>query len=292
MGNNIKIITDNGCDLPVEWLEKNNIHLIRFGLNIDDKEYEGETGTIISTDEFYLKIKEGAMPKTSQINPFTAREHIEPFLKDGYDVLYVSFSSGLSGSCNSVKLAALELNDDYPERKVYVIDSLCASLGQGLFLDYIVKYIKEDTIIEDVYEYAESLKLNICHDVAVNDLFHLKRGGRVSTASAILGTILSIKPVLHVDNNGKLVVIDKVRGRKHSIRKLFDYFIENNVVTDDDPIFISHADCCDEAMVLANMIQENKPNNKVYVNYIGPIIGSHTGQGTIALFYKGKSRNH
>ena len=292
MGNKIKIITDNGCDLPVEWLEKNNIHLIRFGLNIDGVEYEGETNKNISVEEFYEKIKNGAMPKTSQINPFIAREHIEPFLKDGFDVLYISFSSGLSGSCNSVKIAALELNDDYKERKVYVVDSLCASLGQGLFLDYIIKYIKEDTIIEDAYEYAESLKLNICHDVAVNDLFHLKRGGRVSTASAILGTILSIKPVLHVDNNGKLVVIDKVRGRRSSIKRLYEYFIENNIIEDDDPIFISHANCLEETEMLIDMIKEVKPNNKVYVNYIGPIIGSHTGQGTIALFYKGKSRNH
>ena len=140
--------------------------------------------------------------------------------------------------------------------------------------------------------FNESLKLNICHDVAVNDLFHLKRGGRVSTASAILGTILSIKPVLHVDNNGKLVVIDKVRGRRSSIKRLYEYFIENNIVEDDDPIFISHANCLEETEMLIDMIKEVKPNNKVYVNYIGPIIGSHTGQGTIALFYKGKSRNH
>ena len=167
MGNKIKIITDNGCDIPVEWLEKNNIHLIRFGLNIDGVEYEGETNKNISVEEFYEKIKNGAMPKTSQINPFIAREHIEPFLKDGFDVLYISFSSGLSGSCNSVKIAALELNDDYKERKVYVVDSLCASLGQGLFLDYIIKYIKEDTIIEDAYEYAESLKLNIGDEVII-----------------------------------------------------------------------------------------------------------------------------
>ena len=292
MNKNIKIITDSGCDLSLEWLEKNDIYQVKFGLNIDDKEYEGETNRLVSNEEFYEKLKNGSMPKTSQINPFIAKKHIEPYLKEGYDVLYVSFSSGLSGSCNSAKLAAIELNDEYPNSKVYVIDSLCASLGQGLFLDYIVNYLNQGKSIEEVYNYAESLKLNICHDFIVDDLFHLKRGGRISATSAIFGTLLSIKPVLHVDDAGKLVVINKVRGRKISIKKLFEYFVEYNTVSDEDPIFISHANCLDDAMTLVEMIKKIKPNNKIYVNFIGPIIGSHSGLRTLALFYKGKSRTH
>ena len=290
METKIKIITDNGCDLDLDWLSKNNIHFIKFGLVLDDEEFEGETGKVIGTVEFYEKLKDGAMPKTNQINPFTAKEHIEPFLKDGYDVLYVSFSSGLSGSCNSVKLAAMELEDEYPERKIRVVDSLCASLGQGLFLDYIVKYLNTGSSLDDTVKYAEDLKLHICHEFTVDDLFHLKRGGRVSTTSAIVGTILSIKPVLHVDDNGKLVAVHKVRGRKSSIKKLFEIFKGNNCIEDDEPIFISHGNCYDEVLKLVEMIKEIKPNNDIYINYIGPIIGSHSGPGTIALFYRGKTR--
>lgn len=291
MNSKIKVITDSGCDLDLEWLKKNNVDLIKFGLIIDDEEFEGDTGKEMNTCSFYEKLRAGAMPKTNQINPFTAREHIEPFLKEGYDVLYVSFSSGLSGSCNSVKLAAMELLDEYTDRKICVVDSLCASLGQGLFLDYIIKYLNTGASIEGTAKYAEDLKWKICHEFTVDDLFHLKRGGRVSATSAIFGTLLSIKPILHVDDNGKLVAIDKVRGRKASIKTLFDNFVQKNDVKDGDPIFISHADCYEEALKLVDMVKANKPENEIYVNYIGPIIGAHAGQGTIALFYKAKSRN-
>lgn len=291
MNSKVKIITDSGCDLGLDWLKKNNVDIIKFGLIIDDTEYEGETSNEISTVEFYEKLRNGAMPKTNQINPFIAREHIEPLLQEGYDVLYVSFSSGLSGSCNSVKLAAMELEEEYPKQKIYVLDTLCASLGQGLLLDYIVKAINKGVSLEEVVKYAEELKMKIRHEFTVNDLFHLKRGGRVGATSAIFGTLLSIKPILHVDDNGKLVAINKVRGRNGSIKKLFEMFVENNDLTNEDPIFISHADCYDEAMKLVNMIKEVKPENEIYINFIGPIIGTHAGQGTIALFYKGKTRN-
>lgn len=288
MDRKLKIITDNGCDLDFNYLEKNNIHVVKFGLVMGDAEYEGETENGIDTVEFYGKLVNGAMPKTNQINPFVARKHIEPFLKEGYDVLYVSFSSGLSGSYGSVRLTSLELKEEYPDQNIYVVDSLCASLGQGLYLDYIIKYSQQDVTFEELVDYAEGLKLKIHHVFTVNDLFHLKRGGRVTATSAILGTLLSIKPVLHVDTRGKLIPIGKVRGRSSSIKKLFDLFIDNNEITDDDPIFISHGNCLEDANNLAEMIKEVKPNNQIYINYIGPIIGSHSGQGTVALFFKGK----
>ena len=184
----------------------------------------------------------------------------------------------------------MELEDEYPERKIRVVDSLCASLGQGLFLDYIIKYLNTGASIDDVARYADDLKLSICHEFTVDDLFHLKRGGRVSATSAIFGTILSIKPVLHVDDNGKLVAVHKVRGRKSSIRKLYEIFEANNCIEDNEPIFISHGNCYEEVLKLVEMIKEIKPNNEIYINYIGPIIGAHAGQGTIALFYRGKTR--
>lgn len=291
MERKLKIITDNGCDLDSSWLNENDIHVVKFGLVVDDVEYEGETGKEMETLRFYEKLVGGAMPKTNQINPYVAKKHIEPFLKEGYDILYVSFSSGLSGSFSSVRVACLELKEKYKDQNIYVIDTLCASLGQGLYLDYIIRYARTAETFKQLVEYGEDLKLKIVHDFTVNDLFHLKRGGRVTATSAIIGTLLSIKPILHVDDNGKLIPIHKVRGRMASIKKLFDMFKENNDVNDDDPIFISHANCYEDVIKLEKMLKEIKPNNRIYINYIGPIIGAHAGQGTLALFYKGKSRN-
>lgn len=290
MKRKIKVITDNGCDLDDKWLNDNDIHIIKFGLVMDDIEYEGETSNNIDTIHFYEKLSNGAMPKTNQINPYIARKHIEPFLKEGYDIFYVSFSSGLSGSFSSVNLACLDLKEEYKNQNIYVIDSLCASLGQGLFLSYIVDYIKKEVTFDELISYAENLKLRIHHDFTVNDLFHLKRGGRLNATSAFFGTLFSIKPILHVDNKGKLIPLDKPRGRISSLKKLVERFINNNEVSEGDPIFISHANCYNDAIKLEKMIKDIKPNNKVYINFIGPIIGSHAGQGTIALFYKGKLR--
>lgn len=292
MNNKIKIITDNGCDLDLNWLNENEIHQIKFELVMDDVEYEGETNNEIDTLLFYDKLVNGSLPKTNQINPYAAKTHIEPYLKEGNDIIYISFSSGLSGSYNSVNLACEELKNEYPNQNICVIDSLCASLGQGLYLDYIVRYLKEGHTFNEVVNFCLDLKLKINHDFTVNDLFHLKRGGRVSTSSAIFGTLFSIKPILHVDNNGKLIPINKVRGRLASIKKLVEMFIENNEVEENDPIFISHANCYDDALKLEKMIKEIKPNNRIYINFIGPIIGTHSGQGTLALFYKGKTREN
>jgi DegV family protein with EDD domain len=215
--------------------------------------------------------------------------HLEKYLKQNKDVLIISFSSGLSGTFNSYNIAANELNEQY-ENKVYVVDSLCASLGQGLFLDYIVRYIEQGKSIHDVIAYAEELKLKIRLEFTVDDLFHLKRGGRVGAASAIVGSLMGIKPILHVDDNGKLVAIDKVRGRKASLKHLANLFKENNDLDANDPVFISHGDSIEDAEFLKQLILDIKPNINVYINYIGPVIGSHSGQGTIALFYKGKVR--
>lgn len=290
MNNDFIIITDTGCDLDLDYLNKNNVMLMKLGYSIDNIDYEGNDGKVLDVKEFYKILKNGAMPKTSQINVGVAKEYFESLLNSNKkDLLVISFSSGLSGTFNSYSIAASELNEEY-ENKIYVVDSLCASLGQGLFLDYIIKYKNKGHNILEVKEYAENLKLKIRHEFTVDDLFHLKRGGRVSTTSALVGSIFSIKPILHVNNDGKLVAIDKVRGRKTSLKKLASFFKENNDITDDEPVFISHADAYEDAEFLANLIKEIKPNINIYINYIGPVIGSHAGQGTLALFYKGKDR--
>jgi len=284
------IVTDTGADLGDEYYIKNDVRKLKLGYNIDGMDYEGEDGEHLDEKSFYEKLKAGAMPKTSQINPGVAKKHFEELIKEGKDILVISFSSGLSGTYNSYCIAAEEINNEY-DNKVLVVDSLCASLGQGLFIDYVVRYSNLGSSIEETKEYAEDLKLKIRHEFTVEDLFHLKRGGRVSAVSAVVGSLFSIKPILNVNDEGKLIAIDKVRGRKNSLKNIVEIFRTHNDVNDNDPVFISHADSLDDALLLKEKILEIKPNVEIYINYIGPVIGSHAGQGTIALFYKGKDRS-
>ena len=289
MSRDFIILTDSASDLDTNYLIRNDIELIKLGYNINNEDYAGEEGKDLDVQEFYRILKEGAMPKTSQVNVGIARKHFEKYLNEKKDVLVIAFSSGLSGTYNSYCIAANELNEEY-ENKVYVVDSLCASLGQGLFLDYVARFANKGKNILETRDYAEELKLKIRHEFTVDDLYHLKRGGRVSATTAIVGSLIGIKPILHVDDNGKLIAIDKVRGRKASLKKLAEYFSENNDISDDEPVFISHGDSIEDANYLKNLILEVRPNIEVYINYIGPVIGAHSGQGTIALFYKGKNR--
>lgn len=289
MSRDFIILTDSASDLDANYLKRNDIELIKLGYNINNEDYAGEEEKELDVQEFYRILKEGAMPKTSQVNVGIARKHFEKYLNEKKDVLVIAFSSGLSGTYNSYCIAANELNEEY-ENKVYVIDSLCASLGQGLFLNYVVLFANKGKNILETRDYAEELKLKIRHEFTVDDLYHLKRGGRVSATTAIVGSLIGIKPILHVDDNGKLIAIDKVRGRKASLKKLAEYFSENNDISDGEPVFISHGDSIEDANYLKNLILEVRPNIEVYINYIGPVIGAHSGQGTIALFYKGKNR--
>ena len=289
MNKDFIILTDSASDLDLNYLRDNDVRLVKLGYSINNEDFEDENGKELEVQEFYKLLKEGAMPKTSQVNVGVAREHFEKYLKEKKDVLVIAFSSGLSGTYNSYCIAANELNEEY-ENKVYVVDSLCASLGQGLFLDYIIKFANKGKSIIETRDYAEELKLKIRHEFTVDDLFHLKRGGRVSATTAIVGSLIGIKPILHVDDNGKLIAIDKVRGRKASLKQLAKYFNENNDISDNEPVFISHADAIEDANYLKDLILEIKPNIEVYINYIGPVIGAHAGQGTIALFYRGKNR--
>ena len=289
MSRDFIILTDNASDLDANYLKRNDIELIKLGYNINNEDYAGEEGKELDVQEFYRILKEGAMPKTSQVNVGIARKHFEKYLNEKKDVLVIAFSSGLSGTYNSYCIAANELNEEY-ENKVYVVDSLCASLGQGLFLDYVVRFANKGKSVLETRDYAEELKLKIRHEFTVDDLYHLKRGGRVSATTAIVGSLIGIKPILHVDDNGKLIAIDKVRGRKASLKQLAEYFSENNDISDGEPVFISHGDSINDANYLKNLILEVRPNIEVYINYIGPVNGAHSGQGTIALFYKGKNR--
>ncbi len=284
------IITDSGCDMPASYLQEHGVVCVKLGFTMNNVNYEGDCGEKISEKEFYQKLQGGAMPTTYQVTGEMAKSYIEKSLQAERDVLVIAFSSGLSGTAGSFVVAARELQEQYPNRKIFVVDSLCASMGEGLLLDYAIKKADSGAAIEETAKYLEELKPHICHHFTVDNLFHLKRGGRVSGATALVGSILKIKPIMHVDDNGKLVAIGKVIGRKKSLHALVDRLFELADMTDNDPIFISHGDCIDDVNYVIGLIRERLENVEIVVNYVGAVIGTHSGCGTLAIFHKGKKR--
>ena len=284
------IITDSSCDMPVEYYEQHGIDCVKLGFTMNNINYEGESGEHITEKEFYAKLREGSMPTTYQVTGEMAKQHMERALKKGRDVLVIAFSSGLSGTAGSFIVAARELAQKYPQRKIIVVDSLCASMGEGLLLDYVVRKADAGAGILETAKYAEDLKLRICHHFTVDNLFHLKRGGRVSAASAVVGSILKIKPVLHLDNDGKLIVLSKAMGRKKALAALVQNLFDSMDMGEDDPIFISHGDCIEDVEYVISLIRQKIPNVRIEVHYVGTVIGTHSGAGTVAVFNKGKHR--
>ena len=284
------IVADSACDMPASYYQEKGVELIKLGFMMNDVNYEGEDGESISEKEFYKLLREGSMPTTYQVTAEAAKPHVEKYLQQGEDVLILAFSSALSGTANSLVMAAKELSEIYPKRKIRVVDSLCASMGEGLFLDYVVKKADTGATLEETADYAEGLKLNICHFFTVDNLFHLKRGGRVSTATAVVGSVLQIKPIMHVDNEGRLIAIGKAMGRKKSLTALVDNLFAVAELGEEDPIFISHGDCIEDVEWVKSLILSRKPDVQIVVNYIGAVIGSHAGAGTVAIFGKGKNR--
>lgn len=285
-----EIITDSGCDMPKEYLDEHNVDCVPLGFTMNNVNYEGENGEKITPKEFYEKLRDGGMPTTYQVTSEMAKGHIEPALKAGKDVLIIAFSSGLSGTAGSFAVAARELSKAYPKRKIKVVDSLCASMGEGLLLDYVIKKAETGASIEETAKYAEGLKLKICHHFTVDNLFHLKRGGRVSATTAIIGSILKIKPVMYMDDQGKLTVRGKAMGRKKALNTVVEHLFESMDMDGNDPIFISHGDCIEDVEYVKGLILQRLPNVEILVNYVGSVIGSHSGCGTLAIFNKGRAR--
>ncbi len=284
------IVTDSACDMPKSYCEEHDIEVVSLGFTMNNVNYEGENGEKITEEKFYALLREGAMPMTYQVTAEMAKPHIEQYLTEGKDVFVLTFSSALSGTSGSFFMAAKELQEKYPKRKICVVDSLCASMGEGLLLYYVVKKAESGASIEETKAYAEELRLHICHHFTVDNLFHLKRGGRVSAATAILGSVLKIKPIMHVDDEGKLTAIGKVIGRKKSLSTLVENLFASADMDENDPIFISHGDCMEDVEYVKRLIWEKKPNVEILVNYVGSVIGAHSGAGTVALFNKGKAR--
>lgn len=283
------IITVNSTvDLPKQWLAERNVPVIPLKYTIDDEIYTDMEG--LSAKEFFAKLREGKMATTSQINPEEAREYLEPFVKEGKDVLHLAFSSGLSGTCNSMRIAAEELEEEYPGAKVYIIDTLCACLGEGLLLYYALKQKAEGKTIDETAKWVEENKLHICHNVTVDDLNHLYRGGRVSKTAAVLGTMIQIKPIIHMDKQGCLQVVGKERGRKKALNKIVDMAAKQIPGWENDLAMVTHGDCIEDAEYVAKQVREKLGIQEVLINNIGTVIGSHTGPGVVAVFVMGNER--
>ena len=285
------ILTDSCCDLSAQMADELGIQVMPLRLLLDDQEYLNYLdGREIGFKEFYDRVRGGSMPTTSALNVGDFEEAMRAILETGKDVLYLAFSSGLSTTYQSSVIAADGLREEFPDSKIIVVDTLTASMGQGLLVYLCAQQKKAGKTMEEVRDYAEEIKLNICHWVTVDDLNHLKRGGRVSAATALFGTMLTIKPIIHVDNEGHLINVGKARGRKASLMTLADEMAKTAINPADQTVFISHGDCLDDVNSLADELRNRLGVKEVVINYIGPVIGSHTGAGVVALFFVGSHR--
>ncbi len=282
------LTTESTCDIWRSYKDREDLGFIPLSYTFGEESFF-DTDENVSSHDFYEMMREGKKANTSLVNFERFFDFFEGYLKKGQDVLHFAFSSGLSGTANNAFLAAEELNQKY-ENKVTVVDTLCASAGQGLFFLTAIKKRDEGTSLEDLAKWAEETKLHMSHRFTVMDLKYLERTGRVSKAAAILGTLLSVKPVLHMDNNGKLVALNKVRGRRQSLIALADAMEQTKGNYQNDLIYISQADAIEDAEFLKQLILEKNPKSEVKITDIGPVIGSHAGPGTIALFFFADNR--
>ena len=286
---NYIIFTDSACDIKAPTLAEWGVQYMNLSFRFDgeDKEYSNDEMDIT---EFYERMRAGGIAKTSAINPQAFSAAFEEILKQGKDILYLGFSSALSTTYNSAKIAADELLEKYPDRKILTVDTLCASAGQGLLVYFAVQKKNSGATIEEVAQFVEDTRLNICHWFSVDDLVYLKRGGRISPALAFVGGLLGIKPVLHVDDEGKLVSVSKVRGRKSALSAIADQFGELAQNKSGGTVYISHGDCLNDVKILEEMLSTRYGVKVDIITDVGTVIGAHSGPGTIALFFIGKNR--
>ena len=285
------ILTDSSADLSADMVQKLNVEVLPLGFVLDNQSYRNyPDNRDMDPHVFYERLRAGKLATTNAVNVAQYTEALEPLLQAGKDVLILAFSSGLSTTYNSSRLAVEELSTKYPDRKLYTVDTLCASLGQGLLVWYAARERDRGGSIEEVRDWVEDRKLNLCHQFTVDDLHFLKRGGRISAATTLVGSVLQVKPVLHVDNEGHLVNIGKVRGRQAALKALVDRMEETAIDSGSLTVFISHGDCLEDAQTVAGMVKKRFGVQNICINYVGPVIGAHSGPGTVALFYIGTNR--
>ena len=284
-----RIVTDSGCDLPIQMIQELNLTVVPLTVLFrEESRPDSVDGAAIQ--EIYAGLRAGETATTSAVNPDGWAGAMEPIVKNGEDVLVLTFSSGLSTTYQSAVIAANELMEQYPQRKISVVDSRCASLGQGLLVWYLCRKRDEGLSLEELTQWCEEEKYHLCHWFTVDDLMYLKRGGRISGATALLGTMLNIKPVLHMDDEGHLISMSKARGRKAAIDALAKKAEELGGSYDNSTMFICHGDCQKDAEYLAKLVKERLGVKEVIIGYTGAVIGSHSGPGTLALFFLGEKR--
>ncbi|MBS5878860.1 MAG: DegV family protein [Clostridium sp.] len=289
--NDFLIITDSTCDMPQEMVDALGIVILPIRVIVEGKEYAHyPDGRELGFHEFYEKLRAGVGAKTAAANAEEFLALMEPALAAGIDVLYLGFSSALSSTYSIGAMTAAQLAEKYPERRIYAVDTLCASFGQGLLVYLAAQQRLQGKNIDEVRAYVEQIRPQLCHWFTVDDLQHLKRGGRVSAAAAAFGTVLNIKPILHVDDEGRLIPVNKVQGRITSIKALAKRMQETAIDPAGQVVFISHGDCEKEAEKLAEIVRESIGAKEIVINPIGPIVGAHSGPGTIALFFLGTKR--
>lgn len=285
------IMTDSCCDMTAEMAEELGLAVLPLSLQMGEATYRNWLdGREIGFGDFYARIRGGETATTSAISVGDFEAAMRPILQSGKDILCISFSSALSTTYQSAVIAAEELRGEFPEAKVLTVDSLCASLGQGLLAYLCAREKQAGKTLEEVHAFAEETKGRVCHWFTVDDLNHLKRGGRISAATALFGTMLSIKPVMHVDDGGHLTAVGKARGRKASLLALVDHMAETAVDPAGQTVFISHGDCEADARFVADEITRRLGVKTIHINFVGPVIGNHSGPGTVALFFIGTSR--
>lgn len=294
MNSTYKILTDSSCDMPVALVQELGLDVVPLSVQYQGQDYDnypnGDSRNKLNMTDFYNGLRNGTLTSTTAANPEKWSAAMEPVLAQGLDLLVLAFSSGLSATYTSAVLAAGELAERYPDRKIRVVDTLCASMGQGLLVYLAAQLQKEGQTLEQVAGWAEENKLHLCHWFTVDDLMFLKRGGRVSAATAVMGTMLKIKPVMHVDDEGHLINVSKARGRRASIDAMAAKIGETGIDPQNQVIFISHGDCMEDAKYLEKVVRETYHPKDVVISYVGPVIGSHSGPGTLALFFLGTKR--
>lgn len=287
---NYVILTDSSCDLPAAIADKLGIVVIPLSVFIEGNVYQNFLDEReIASHDFYELLHKKSMASTSAANAAAFFSVMEPLLQSGTDILYLGFSSALSGTYQAGRMAAEEMTAKYPDRKVLTVDTLCASMGQGLLVYLTAQQQQQGASIEDAHDFAEKTKPHILHWFTVEDLYHLKRGGRVSAATAVVGSLLSIKPVMHVDDEGRLINMEKARGRRQSIHSIAKKIIDRAINLKEQTVFISHGDCPEDAQQLAAIVKAAGARD-VLISPVGPVIGSHSGPGTLAIFCVGTER--
>ena len=285
------LLTDSSADLTAELVAELGVEVLPLSFHMGDKTYRNwPDNREIDPKDFYRRLRAGETATTSAVNVSDYTEAVEPLVQAGRDVLIIAFSSGLSATCHSAQIAAQELSEQYPDRKIWVVDSLCASLGQGLLVWYAARMKAQGKSMEEVRDWLEDNKLHLCHWFTVDDLHFLKRGGRISPATAVVGAMLSIKPGMHWVDEGRRVTVGTARGRNASLKALVNHMEETAIDPGSQVVFISHGDCLEDAQKVADDVKRRFGVEQVVLNNVGPVIGAHSGPGTVALFFLGSKR--